>query len=338
MIMALTKAQFLAKHKQKYAGLSAKEKDQRWRNYLASTADQQPHKRDRVSTARASLDPRGCLAEYLTNLSNPRDMSPVCLPIFPSPDSYKVKAFGRGSMEIGTGGFGLVLCRTLDGVANDNQPVYVSTSAWTGLSSTLFPTPASAGLVSVQTNSPYGFAAYGREADTLKYRVASAVLRIRYTGTTLNRSGLIRGLVSPQHGAVDGVLSYNSMAEFPHSINEGVDNNWKELLWYPVNRNETDYMTSLSGAEFDMVFAVGSEPGNSFEVEFFINFEVIGQNARGKTPSYSSPLTEAVISEISDLGSMATASTVTSAAMAFGIPLLHNAMRSNAAVTGMAAP
>jgi hypothetical protein len=198
-------------------------------------------------------------------------------------------------MNIGTAGVGFVCGRRV--FSNDVYPlVYHSTGAYAG---TTF-TNTGTGCQLAYSNSPFAAATIGTNALSLQVRSVGFGLRIRYTGTELDRGGTIIGLTEPDHNSIltlgeSNVLAYNSSFRSP------VDRKWKTVYHIPIDDGETRYVTTAYSGDVCYGFLVISTAGNSFDFEAYHIFEAIGTPAPSKSPSYVSPWTDSALAFANDI-------------------------------------
>jgi hypothetical protein len=136
-------------------------------------------------------------------------------------------------------------------------------------------------------------------------RVVSSGIRVRYSGTQLNLGGTLYCLEQPSHQTLVG-FGISDLLAFDRCKTVPVSRQWTVCTWQPVTASEfnyTDLVSEPAGtAHNNLCIAIMSEPGNTFDWEYFINFEVIGDKARGKTVSHSAvDLTGRIIAEVGQL-------------------------------------
>lgn len=268
-------------------------------------------KSKKVSLPRASrVAVTECTKHLAIAVGNP--FSPLargaCVPTFPARMSRKTSAFVRGQCFIGTGNIGFVSVQPC--VANDMRTISSTTGAFT--LSTMAANDVNVNVYTTPTN-PYPKSSYmdGTLAISPSYqsRIVACALRIRYTGTELNKSGVIYGLTHPDHS---NMYNYTlaDMTSFPECVRVPVSRQWTTICTTAVDPTETAYPESstaialagndgtaehitmlypysqktelTSGASsyeggIVMGFMISSTPGNSFEWEYVIHMETIGK-------------------------------------------------------------
>lgn len=255
------------------------------------------NKRTLVTTKRALPS---CAHEYALSLADPFSTPPACLPLPPSLPSQKTKVFSRGSGAIGTAGFGFVTASSNLGNDStlDNNPVFSSQSGWTGTSIAL---GSVIGVASRGTNSPFTNAEL--TSGNLGVRTVSMGLRLRYTGTELNRSGLKVAIEEPNHQTMIG-KELSDMQAFDKGVSLPVDRSWITTSFQPVREDEYRFHSLAWGtgavAAHFLGIGITGVMGETFEYEFVHNFEANGEIARSKTPSMTDrSATEHVINAFS---------------------------------------
>lgn len=278
-----------------------------------------------------------CATEYMNCLLNPCGAEPSCIPSMGACNSSKMKVSARGSFatsiqtagpNAANDGFGFISFRPGNMIISNpatlaagQEPILFSTSNYSvSPSISRVSLITSNGIASVTglgtnvSNSPYldtdlapyrptGVTGSGPPAGGLHYRLVSACLRIRYTGTTLNCAGSIYSLTEPEHQPLGtptlGGVSIAALGQYPSTNNTSVEDaqhDWVELInGGPMSPNEMEYVTGFGNGAPNasyMVFLIAVPPGISltFDYEAWCNFEVIGPQIRQKTMSFADPV------------------------------------------------
>jgi hypothetical protein len=245
----------------------------------------QPGKKNEVKRPSAEGMLAQCSKEYLSLQLNPFVAShSSCLPVPPSLPTQKLTTVVRGTFEIGTLGFGFVTARPVHAVANDDDAVYYSLGAYTG--STVV--ASGTGVVAAASNSPYVAADFGSADTELQYRTVSSGLRVRYTGSELNRGGVVLPYCQPEHASLNSAGTSDVLGDITVST-VPVDRRWHACYWTPgATANEYTFSGSLSDAAMPMAVMVVGEAENTFEFEFYTHFEITGRKASlSYSPSHS---------------------------------------------------
>jgi len=228
-----------------------------------------------------------CALNYARALANPFTGPLACVPSFPALLTRKMKCYAKGVLQTSnTTGVGFIYCDPSSFVASDSANNSYSSATYTGTTFSL----VGVGTNLFVSNSEYVQAQFGLSALLNQYRVVSFGIRIRYVGTELDRGGQIIGFCDPNHIALTG----RNVADLDGEIESKrfpVDRNWITVLYRPVFAQDTDFsysMVPLGNATnyigFILVAASATTP-LSFEFEVYGNFEIVGRNVRGKTPS-----------------------------------------------------
>lgn len=213
--------------------------------------------------------------------------------MFPALPSQKVTSRNRGSVTIGTAGVGYILFRPT--MINTGPAALISTAAFTGTVTDVVAT----GVVSVFPNLPFT----GLSDATVQARFVAGGVRVRYTGTELERGGTIISLEHPSHLALEN-LSEAEISSYTKAVHQQVDREWHSVTWQPIRPSELDAGTTLhpgdSDPRYPLVIFVRGTAGSTYDFEMVQHVEYYGINAPSKTPSYVSPQFEQVVGAASE--------------------------------------
>lgn len=198
--------------------------------------------------------------------------------------SLKQHAFAKGSMTIGTAGYGFVVLSPGLMAVNDKNSVLFSDAAYGGNSIGV----VGPGVFGAASNSMFVTADIG-PGDLAAWRVVSAGLKIRYNGSQLNLGGTAHSLQHPQH---EDLFAYTTpdLDAYVQSKRSVVDRVWTSVLYCPT---QAGYVTNLTAQQYVGAFMgilVQSIPGNTFDWEACLNFEVSGSHVRGQTYAVNDPV------------------------------------------------
>lgn len=151
-----------------------------------------------------------CALRFALAISQPFHPSArgACLPVYPSPPSFKVTSFQRYGFALGTQGYGfLTLTPTL---GSDLPCVFHSTTAYTNANTAVPLSAANTLTTGVQavtmSNLPFNGASllqnFATQGSPACGRIVSVGLKVSYIGTTLNESGVFHIYASPNHNSV----------------------------------------------------------------------------------------------------------------------------------------
>lgn len=251
----------------------------------------QTRRRRRQRTARAapaSIEERA-VTRWAVSTVTPWHTGPVGLPHSPGKQSVKYQALARGEFAAGATGFGFIATRAEwanDAVLAADSPVYASGNGYA--SDTILPRGTDPNSIySGFPNAPYSSAAFGSAGNQMRARVVHRVLRIRYTGTNLNKGGRMVGIEHPSHDSLVG-LDYNTALSYrgTHSVPVS-DSNWHTVAAHHLDHEVGYHPASavpagegeLQVIEDNLAFLLRTTPGNLFEYEYWVGVEAIGAAA-----------------------------------------------------------
>lgn len=210
--------------------------------------------------------------------------------------SKKYRVWKRGAISSAANSNIVILCQPFAAMLNDTNAICVASSASAALPADM--ATASGGLA---TNAPY---AHGSLSVTgIQGRLVSALLRVRYVGTTLNAGGIFYGLQEPTHANITG-YSTDSMMTRSSCTHTPVSSasEWFEVHYRPVDNHDVSWVDSLSwtdagtytlksdGSEtnssanpFMGIVCALAAVGQTIEYEFWATVEYAGANVTGKT-------------------------------------------------------
>lgn len=239
-----------------------------------------------------------CSADYAKSLMEPWSDAAPCLPSgFPLP-SLKRKFFARGTGGQGgaAGSTGFIAFAPYLGVSSNNGCVFWTDGAYTGSVVATSGTGVNSGVL----NSSYTTAMFG--ANGLQYRLVTAGIRLRYTGTELNRGGRFIPFEHPNHGSVVGLSASNLLSmQGVQPVRPSSDGKWVTVVSSgPKEEAEMGYATDWSVAPANNttlvimcnggVAPVGGVAQFTFEWEAWANYEITGINLSGQTESHHDPV------------------------------------------------
>ena len=233
-----------------------------------------------------------CSADYAKSLMEPWGPEAPCLPSgFPLP-SLKRKFFARGTAGQGTS-TGFILFNPASGVSVTNNSVYFSDGAYTGTTAVTIAT----GVTAAPLNSTYTNGLFGPIG--LQYRTVSAGLRVRYTGTELNRGGRIIPFEHPQHNTAAGMTVQQLLSmQGVQPVRPSSDGKWITIVSSgPKEEFELGYSADWTLAFPYLVVMMNGGVGPTgivanftIEWEAWANYELIGVGLSGQTASHHDPI------------------------------------------------
>lgn len=143
--------------------------------------------------------------------------------------------------------------------------------------------PFRANTVDIQNhNGPYAFPQFGNGPQQVQYRLVSAELAIKYTGTEEERGGLVTILEHPEHQSVVGYTLAQMQAYDVCRTEAVMANKWHSCFYSgPINDTETEFSSVPLVTPF-MSIVVSGGTNLSFQVEGWANYEFTGDAVRNK--------------------------------------------------------
>lgn len=209
----------------------------------------------------------------------------------------------RGTFAVGSGGLGFFAISPC--TANDQRAIHFSSASFAG-TTVAGTTLATTGVLSVPiTGLPYAAADHYISSGTrpsVQSRLVSVGVRIQYTGTLLNRGGIMRSFSDPGHNCVWGYQALGGETEANFHTIDGRSYDWALSAIDPTEWDYSDGTTTLectypfsNGMALNTTdSAVGGSPllvlvdgtaGNTFRYEVVVHVEYIGL----KTTSFLTP-------------------------------------------------
>lgn len=240
-------------------------------------------------------------AKALTDPFGPTDEAP-CIPDTITLPSYKFQTTVRGVFQIGTAGFGYVSYDPWLAVHNGatvaaprtNAPVRFTQSAFS--LAWFDPTIIPVGTAVAASNSMITVSQMQSGTETREFRLVGAGLRIRYSGTELNRGGRCVVYRNRANVPIDGLPNISSVLRDNFYSASPVDREWKTVTYAPSRSEDITYERYVDPITVNTIGfpiflgLVESTPGNTFEFECTSHFEMIaGQVGLPITPSHADP-------------------------------------------------
>ncbi len=234
-----------------------------------------------------------CAVHYFHAAVNPFETEAgACLPheSFPIPSS-KVRTFARGTMQLGTSGFGFAVCTPLGG--NDGALIQCTTSTSVGISSAAFNTYTNLQNIN-NTQGLYTTAQI--TGGAVAWRKVAVGIRCKYIGPLANRNGVTIAYEHPDHKD-SRTLSWDTVNSNPNTIVQRVGSEvWDATVCDsgPVSPTELEYVNTAtvqqpSADAAYLLIAVSGTAGDRYEVEAFQHAEYIGTTVPQKTASHADP-------------------------------------------------
>jgi uncharacterized protein YeaC (DUF1315 family) len=263
-------------------------------------------KQKKKNTARPRKAPKGarqraaqfhlsmCAKDYLSVLTNPFQFIPrgVCIPDLYDSPSKKERMLSRGFFVCGAAAVnGFVMVDTASLAFKDLLAIYASNGSYV---SDGFPvTNATTGVTAgANAQAPYTSAQVGVGQGNVQYRIVGVGLRIRYTGTELNRGGRIIPFRHPQNAPFAG-YTVSSVLGFNQVGTSVVDRRWHCVAYIPIDSSDYEYKTTTVAGSVTNIGCIGFITTNSggttptqyeWEVVSYVEYTGTVDNV---TPSHS---------------------------------------------------
>lgn len=270
-----------------------------------------------------------CSLEYATSLENPFKEGPIgCIPSYPIIKTQRTKLWSQGAFTTSTdaGKAGFITMNPWHVANNANSSTSVpngfvqctelATFVGSAIDLATTATPVT-GVSMLYPNSPFTFAQFGAGSTNVQFRLVSAGLRIKYSGTSLAQGGTVFGLHQPNHESVDGytassIMSFDEGEKFVVLDQQrGKQDAWFTVLYRPVDPDDCEFSDlagnpSGSGGTPNhimgfLVIAPSTTP-ITFEYEAFANVEFTGAPARAKQLSWADPVGFAAVQSAMNIG------------------------------------
>lgn len=237
-----------------------------------------------------------CALDYARARVDPWSAPPACFPGVDSTLSFKTKFILRGTVSIGTLGWGSIVCSRRNFSGSDTVLYTDATYAGSDIV-----TSGDVGAVAAPLPTPF-------ISGSCRYRTVAQGLRICYTGTELNRSGTIYAVAGIGDGGyrIDGATAANLGANesvticYPDS-----KRSWCGILpRIPTSsRVWTDVSTASYNVDYTAGFLIKGVAGETYQYEYVVHVEY-GNDDRfvpvvtGLTPTYSASTIAAQIDSV----------------------------------------
>lgn len=230
---------------------------------------------------------------------NPFLKLPARLPVWPVTVTQMLATHVSGSGVLNENGIGWVISSAMHGIVN-NLPQVTYTSASTAPNTTTWAS-GTVGTTGAFSNSPYTYDDFiftpQTTYPTYLGRPVAHGLRVRYTGTELNKSGLVVCGIQPDRFASNaGGIPITEFSQFPvrkqfpnerkfHGLHREIDLE-QDFLWqclflsddemYTWCYGENTKNTSADQWPVYQIYLTGVA-GSSFEWEVYSHYEIMGK-------------------------------------------------------------
>jgi len=215
---------------------------------------------------------------------------PPGVPTAPAFPSRKWRTAIRGSFATGTQGIGFVFIDPYHTVFSNVQCGAYSTSTFAANNFTSAGTGVAA-LFNIQQ-------AYSSTtlSNGIVARLVAGGIRVRYTGTTLNRGGSVVGVYARDDFASLNSLTYTDvLTKYPFTSSQPVSEDWEGATWFPVQNADLDYydppqINSYSWVDYASLGVMVYSPSTTsltFDFEMTMFWEFQGPEVISLSPSTS---------------------------------------------------
>ena len=260
--------------------------------------------------------------DYALAVANPKEAPLVGIPTdWPLTESFKFRAFAKGSVTIGTQKVGFIQVAPKRFLSNDVTAYYFSTSLFA-----LTTTPVTyveAGVAIGYSNSPYLTAQYGATGTGLQGRAVGCMVRVWYTGTELNISGEAYAVRQPDNETMNGGYSVAGINAFPGSLRTPINSRREpiEVYYLPTKAAEVEYSVPSAADPTCMSIMLTGVAGEQFAYEIYGIFEAIGTGVPSTTRTAGDPNGLTAIIESAEAAN----STYVGSAVSLGKSIISNA-------------
>lgn len=249
-----------------------------------------------------------CAKAYAKALADPWDEPDElpCIPDVVTIPSYKWTTKARGTFTVGTGGIGWVVASPFLCAANGftgagsfvDYPIISTTTGYTGPS---YGWTVNLGVINtpgvVGSNPSSIVSGTQLQAGNCTMRCVGHGIRVRYTGTELNRGGRLILFRDRGNGAVSQLTNGPSLLNDPSCYTTPVSRTWRGVTYVPAQSSLLSYnaiqafqptsqATDTAARRGLIAYVDGSTSGNSFDYEITGYYEAVGQSMTPTTPSH----------------------------------------------------
>jgi len=241
-----------------------------------------------------------CAVHYGSALLDPFNTTEgVCVPKFPAIESAKRVIFAKGVGQCVNYNGGIV---AVPMAGNDSAGISFSQPGWVPSAVGALPKGTDTNVGSSSLASDYTEASFATASGDVQCRCVAYGIRVRYTGTELNRGGSVYTLEEPDHASLSGVV-VTDLRKYKATTASKFGDDWVTVLYQPRFPADFGYHGNALGQTVNDKFlaisiqaAFASAP---FEWEVFAHYEFIGRPVTGKTTTHTEPyMTEKILSAI----------------------------------------
>jgi hypothetical protein len=299
MNQTLTEKQYFKLNEKNFKGLSQRDKQEKYANYLLGKKDKQqrlgrvgrtkvtntvkkrPKRNAKPMRTAATLS--DCTMLYARASIDPfsRLEKDPCIPDSICAPSYKFNTTLMATMYVGTAGTGYAVLQPLLAAINDNAvnatsidyPLSVTTAAYGDPNYIMAPVFYPAAITGVNSNSYFTDALF----QNAEIRLVAAGMECFYTGTVLNQAGTVTTL---QNDGFTPIVSGTTAAAIMSNPKSTVCSTSKDsrcyISYYPTDSEQFSYKrfenlrpsTNGDSNYYAMIiFVSGAQPGTTFQIK-----------------------------------------------------------------------
>jgi len=263
-------------------------------------------------------DLQNCESMYLRARLNPFDPSlvgKVCYPGALVKRSQKYETTWSGNVTIGTAGVGYIIWDPT--YVNDKSAVFFTDATYAGTSASAFSITAGSGVNAQTMYGPYATGDFNPgDLGECQGRVVANGLRIRYTGTELNRGGNAIIVYNEQGGSLVGhTLASEQFISYPRIIPKFEA---QEVALAPASSKAFEWVVTTNSFPWSLSQGATAAPymgiqfsgvaGNTFEVQLIVFCEAAGGNVQSVSSESHAGRADVVASIDAAANEMATSS------------------------------
>jgi len=270
----------------------------RRRNRKRSRRQRIPRELSQVQTAPGfGVFLSGCARDYARCMADPTPSGPLACVPSPYPNfSFKQRTYAKFTFSLGNNFEGFVVFSPPLAIVK-GTPCAIANSPTFNLNVITLNDPNN---VVATSNSNFNESAIGQGVNDIGVRVVGALMRIRYIGTELNRSGTATCIQDPTHASIQGRNQSELDSEIEsRSVYIGKD--WINIPYCPKTVNEYQFLTNNipNTSKYPNIAAavpywyigawLSCSTQSKFEVECWCVGEVTGAPVTGQTLSHADP-------------------------------------------------
>jgi hypothetical protein len=325
----MTKAQFLAKHKNRFdkEGLPKSARTARYKTYLQGRGNNRGQKSRQNNVARQTNNQNNALIRvnrnYIANttmgggravnrIGRNRNISstrfsecaltysqavidpwsckePPCVPDMYTIPSWKLGSRSRGSFQVGSGGCAYIIANPYAIGTLTTCGYYTNAS----FANAIIGAPGETNTVAFTGTTPFPASSIGSNGS--QYRTVGAGLAVRWIGSEYQRGGQMILYRDPNNSTTTVGAGTSTFLLNTETTTIPVDREWHYVNWKPVDANDYEYNIGIGTYYPLVVWVAGAVANQGIEFDFVQWFEVSGSNTPNMTPTDSDPIGMAVI-------------------------------------------